>query len=216
MARLKTFGTSPTTRAYWPIPRVLLLRGPNMVGGASQASERDGKDKPVSESAKFWGSVVVALIFGLVVGFAVYCFQKDIERTRIREELQDKRMNSFRSEFRDFNQQAGKTILATYELAAAVEDYINGKEADKAQLKKAFDTARNKHIELPNFIGSCKSLRTYLRTKESLDALEKLEKAFGDLFASSTREAANGAIEALNIHWDDFMKTMDAEFAYKD
>jgi hypothetical protein len=175
-----------------------------------------GKCKKWTCGQNYRAHIAGTILGSLLLAVLLFFIQAHFEQNRADDKRKDERMSSFRWEFKDFNQQAGKMVLATLELAAAEEDYNNGKEADKAQLMKAFDTARNKQNELPNFIGSCKSLRTYLRTKESLDALEKLEKAFDDLFASSTREAADGAIRKLNIHWDDFMKTMDAEFAYKD
>ena len=175
-----------------------------------------GKCKEWTCGQNYRANIAGTLLGSILLAVLLFFIQAHFEQNRADDKRKDERMSSFRWEFKDFNQQAGKMVLATYELAAAEEDYRNGKEADKAQLKKAFDTARNKQNELPNFKGVCKSLRTYLRTKESLDALEKLEKAFDNLFESSTREAADGAIRKLNTHWDDFMKTMDAEFAYKD
>ena len=178
-----------------------------------------GKCKKWTCGQNYRANILITIVGSLVFGLVLYSAQKSIERTRIREQLQTERLASFRWEFKEFNQQAGKMILAAYAEAVARDEYAAYDRSDKTkteELKNAFYAARNRQSELPNFSGSCKTLRTYLRTKEALDALEELEKAYDELFKSNTQHAANGAIEALNGRWDDFMKTMDAEFAYKD
>jgi hypothetical protein len=173
-----------------------------------------GKCKKWTCGQNYRANILITIVGSLLIGLVLYSAQKSIERTRIREQLQTERLASFRLEFKDFNQQAGKTILAAYAVAVAQGEYAA--DFNSLDLKKAFYAAREKQSELPNFGGTCQTLRSYLRTSEAIDALKKLEDSFNVIFKAENRAQADVALDKLNSHWDDFMKTVNAEFKYKD